>query len=120
MEYEEETIVVIRPPPRFSEIKREQKRQGTIWVVNTPRHGIIVSRSATGIVRAMKKVGVKMWVSSIYHGRNRGMPVIRCKDARDVNDALRDAMSATFVVVNPYCWVIEKENVITDMGEHDA
>ena len=115
------TVVVLRPPPRFEEIKRERGLQKSIWVVKE-HYGTFVGRSVPAICRELHKRGGPACPSAIYRPNQTFRMSYRCKDAEEVNRALAGEDEATFIVAEPGRWVIDaqKENATTDMGERDA
>ena len=114
------TVVVLRPPPRFKAIEREEGLHKSIWVVKE-RFGTFVGRSVPAICRELRKRGGPACPSAIYRPDQRFRRSYRCKDADEVNDALASEDEAIFVVAEPERWVIDtKKDATTDMGECDA
>jgi hypothetical protein len=111
-----ETVLEVRPVPRFTEIKRELAKSSNIWVAKFP-HGVYVSRSAPAIVRVLGERGFRGWVSSIYRGSSRLCKAYRCKSVDEVNAALEGVQEATFVVVNPNNWLCEEKDAAIVSGD---
>ena len=114
-----ETVVEVRPMPRFLEIKRERQKSSNIWVVKFP-FGVFVSRSAPAIVRVLNERGRNKWESSIYRGSSKHTNVAKCKTVDEVNAAWEGVDSATFIVVNPHNWICEEKNATNISGDSSA
>ena len=105
--------------PHFTEIKRELAKSSNIWVAKFP-HGVYVSRSAPAIVRVLGERGFRVWLSSIYRGSSRVCKAYRCKSADEVNAAVQGVQEATFVVVDPNCWLCEERDAAIVCGDASA
>jgi hypothetical protein len=115
------TVVVLKPPPRFEEIKRERGLQKSIWVVKE-HCGTFVGRSVPAICRELRKRGGPACPSAIYRPNQTFRASYRCKDAEEVNRALAGEDEATFIVAEPGRWIIDaqKENATVVSGDSSA
>ena len=106
----EETVLEVGPPlPWFTEVRKEHSKSNNIWVMKCS-YGVFVSRSAPAIARALKARGFNMWPSLVYRGKGRTATSFRCKDAAELNAALKGVESATFIVIDPDAWICEDKN----------
>ena len=106
----DERVLEVGPPlPWFTEVRKEHSKSNNIWVMKCG-HGVFVSRSAPAIARALKAKGFDMWPSLVYRGKGRTAVSSRCKDAAELNAALKGVESATFIVIDPNAWVCEEKN----------
>ena len=106
-----EHVVLVRPMPWFSQVKREIGLSGGIWFVDTP-YATWVGQSLPAISRAMCKAGEYIWSSTLArlvatNRCSRGITCRRFTAVSELNRALVGRREAFFVVRDPDCWEIE-------------
>ena len=114
----DERVLEVGPPlPWFLEVRKEHSKSSNIWVMKCA-YGVFVSRSAPAIARALKARGFDMWPSLVHRGKCRTAISTRCKDATELNAALKGVDSATFIVIDSDAWICqEKENAAKFPGD---